>query len=354
MTGTQTIGRILVGAAIPADMQDPERVFDKKTAGAFFAELARRHPDKYADVLQNLNNISRAVGTETGGMASIKLSDLQTPPRLKEYRKQLRGRIHAVSQDPSLSMKQKNDKIVSTMHKALPTIHKNIAQEVYGRDNAFGQSVKLGVRGSPSQLAQILFGDMLVADHKGRPIPIPGLHGYGEGVTPTEYWAGTYGARKGFSDVQFATAKTGFLSKQMALMTHRLKVTGDDCGAEKVGIQADGDNPEIIGSVLAKDVAGIEAGTVLDKKHMPKLRGKEPLLRSVITCQQPEGICQRCSGKHDNDQFPSIGAYIGITSARTTGEPMTQQLGLSSKHTGGVVGVNDQNVSGLDEVTQFM
>lgn len=61
-----------------------------------------------------------------------------------------------------------------------------------------------------------------------------------------------------------------------------------------------------------------------------------------------------CSGKRDQNSFPPIGAYIGIESARVLSEPMTQQLALSAKHLGGVVGENTSNVSGFDEVNQFV
>jgi len=325
-----------------------------KSSSQFFQELADKHPEKYVDVLQNLNNVSRVAGTEYGGPASLRLEDLELPPRTKAYRKELRGRIREIAQNPSMSADTKQKRIVDTMKKAMPTIQSMLMKELEGRDNAYGLALSQGFRGSPTQVIQLMFGDMLVADHKGRPVPIPGLHGYGEGVTPAEYWAGSYASRKGYADVQFATAKTGFLGKQLTAMSQHVRVMGEDCGADDVGILVDGDDPEILGAVLSRTVNGIPAGTVIDKRHLPKLRGKKPLVRSLLTCQQEEGVCQKCSGKREKGTFPAIGTQIGIEVGRVVSEPMTQGMALSAKHTGGVVGVNSDNVEGFDEINQFV
>lgn len=354
MPKIQTLGQILINDAIPEDMRDDKRVFNKKTSSEFFQELAEKHPDEYVDVLKHLTDVSRVVGTEYGGPASISLSDLKLPPRIREYRKQLKRRVAAIAQNPGWTKEQKNEKIIGMMRKAMPTIQKNLQDEVFERDNAFGEQIKHGFRGNPVQMTQLMFGDMLVADHKGDPLPIPGMHGYGEGVTPTEFWAGSYGSRKGYSDVQFATAQTGFLGKQLAGMANRLKITGDDCGAKTLGIEVDGDDAEVMGAVLARDVGGLKAGTVVEKQHLPQLRGEQFLVRSHVTCQQEEGVCKKCSGKRDQGEYPPMGSYVGINSARVVSEPMTQELGLSAKHLGGVVGVNDQNVAGFDEINQFL
>jgi DNA-directed RNA polymerase subunit beta' len=347
-----TIGRILVDDALPPGLRG-NRTLDKRGVGEVFTELAEKHPHKYVEILQSLNDIGRQASTEYGNEASLSLADLSLPPRMRAYRKQLQERLDVIAQS-DLPREEKNKRIISTMRKAIPLIQKNLEEETGGRGNSFTQSIKHGFRGSPAQLTQLLFGNMLVADHRGRPIPVAGMHGYGEGITPTEYWADSYGSRKGFSDVQFATAQTGFFGKQLTQMAQKLRVTGKDCGASQVGIQADGNDPEILGSVLARDYGDISAGTVIEKQHMKKLRDKQPLIRSVATCQQPSGICQRCAGKRDQKNFPPIGARVGMDNARVLSEPLMQSLGLSAKHVGGLVGAEGDSVGGFDEINQFM
>jgi DNA-directed RNA polymerase subunit beta' len=347
-----TLGKELIRQAIPEDMRRKEWVFDKKGLGAFYQELAESHPEEYVEVLHKLNNVARVAGTEYGGIASQRLRDLRLPPKTREYRTMLQGKVRAIAQNPSISGEEKQRLIVATLTRAMPTIKETLENELKERENVYGESIRNGWRGSMPQLIQLLFGDMLVPDNKGRPIPIPGLHSYGEGTTPAEYWAGSYASRSGYASVQFATGKSGYLSKQLAVGSQNVRVTGEDCGAEDVGILGSGDDPDIIGSVLARDIEGLPAGTVLDKNNIKKLAGKKPLLRSLLTCQQPEGICQKCSGKRDQNRFPPIGAFVGVESSRVIAEPLTQ-MALSSKHTGGLVKGQSDDISGFEEVNQF-
>jgi len=111
MPKIQTLGQILINDAIPEDMRDDKRVFNKKTSSEFFQELAEKHPDEYVDVLKHLTDVSRVVGTEYGGPASISLSDLKLPPRIREYRKQLKRRVAAIAQNPGWTKEQKNERL---------------------------------------------------------------------------------------------------------------------------------------------------------------------------------------------------------------------------------------------------
>lgn len=348
-----TIGKMLINDAIPEDMRDNSRVFNKKTSAAFFQELAESYPDEYPEVLHRLNSVSRIAATEYGGVASLSLKDLRLPPKTADLRRRLRARVRDISQNPVLTEEQKQTKVVATVQKAMPVVEDMLTKELSTSDNAYGIAMTQGFRGKPAQIRQILFGDMLVADHKGNPVPIPGLHSYGEGVTPEEYWAGSYEARRGYSDVQFATAQTGFLGKQLAAMAQRIRITDHDCGAKDVGISVDGNDPEIMGQILARDIKDIPAGTIIGKEHLGSLRDSKPLVRSMLTCQQDEGICQKCYGQQEKNKFPAIGAFVGIDAARVISEPMTQQLALESKHTGGSIKGSDE-VSGFEEVNQFV
>lgn len=339
--------------ALPESLRDPNRELDKKKVKELFRDLAEKYPEQYVETLQSLNDIARMTATEYGDIAGIRLKDLKLPPRVKAYRKELRGRIDKIAQDPKLTAAQKNDRIVKLLRRSIPIIQEKLEKEAQKTGNVFALSIAKGFRGSPTQLTQMLFGNVLVVDHRGRPIPIPGLHGYAEGITDAEYWADSYGSRKGFTDVQFSTAKTGFFGKQIAQMSQRLKITEKDCGA-RGGFLVDGDDPEIIGSVVNRDVGDLKKGQVITKKDLSSLAGKKPLVRSVATCQASQGICQKCAGKRENGEFPTIGSYIGITSARIIAEPLTQQLGLSSKHVGGQAGVNDENIMGFEEINQFL
>lgn len=348
-----TVGRLRVKDALPDELKDFDRTLDKKGLKDLFEDLALNHPDRYVDVLDNMNRIAEDAQTTYGNEASLSLKDLELPPRAKEYRERLKERVRAISQS-DLPSDQKSKKIVDMIRNTVEDIRGRVMDEAVPRKNSMALMARYGVKSNPNQLTQMLFGDIMVTDHKKRPIPVPALRGYGEGVSPEEYWAGSYASRAGYSAVQFSTADTGYLGKQLALMSSRIRVTGDDCGASDLGVSRRGDDPEIIGSILAEDTAKLPKGTVIDKNNIKMLGGNEVTVRSLITCQQPAGVCKKCAGKQYDDKFPQEGEFIGIRAARALSEPMTQQLGLSAKHVGTTIGAENQDVSGFEEINRFV
>lgn len=330
-----TPGKTILEKILPEDTR-PDGVLDKKGIRALFEEIARKHPEQYVDILDSLNRAALPVSTEYGETTSFSIDDLEPPPRLKEYRKRLRERVDKIIQDPNLGPKTKNQKVVDLIRRVSDNVRSRVMEEGRKSGNKFVKTSDMGIKGNPLQIAQILFGDLIMSDHKGRPVPIPGLTGYGEGVSPSEYWAGSYGSRTGFATVQMGTQDSGFLTKKMAMLPHRVTVTGEDCNAEEVGITRSGDDPELLGSVLAAPIGDLPINHVITKKDLAKLKDNdEVLVRSLLTCQQPEGVCQKCSGVRETGRFPDIGDYLGPERTRLLGEPLTQAK-LSAKHTGGL------------------
>ncbi len=102
----------------------------------------------------------------------------------------------------------------------------------------------------------------------------------------------------------------------------------------------------ILGRVLAEDIydddnnliAGINE-TITDKlaDKITAVRDKV-LIRSVLTCKSPQGVCIKCYGQDlANKSAVEIGEAVGIIAAQSIGEPGTQ-LTMRTFHTGGVAG----------------
>lgn len=347
-----TVGRLLLKEVIPPEYHSYlERPLDKKTIRAMFQQIAKDRPDEYPKILKNVMDVAREFSTLHGKEVTFRLRDFQLPPELRAYRAQLQAQVNRIVQDPRLSSETKRRKVAEFLQSKTNEIHQKVLKTLLKYKNPFALMVQQGFRGSPAQLTQMVFGDILVYDQNGNPIPIPGLRSYAEGVTPEQYWAGSYGSRTGYAAVQFATAQTGYFGKRLALMNHNVRVTEDDCGDQE-GVERDGSDPDIIGTVLARPIAGFKAGQVIDKNVFAKLRGKRVYIRSPLSCRSSEGVCRTCAGLNENGEFPKVGEYIGIDLARVTSEPLTQS-GLSAKHTGGTRGGGSRELTGFEEVEQL-
>jgi len=76
-----TIGNLLVNEALPEDLRDYRRVWDKKTARAVMREVAERHPDEYPETVQKLMRVGQSAAT--AGDFSFSLKDF-SPSRYKK------------------------------------------------------------------------------------------------------------------------------------------------------------------------------------------------------------------------------------------------------------------------------
>jgi len=344
-----TVGQLLINELLPEDMRDYDRVLDKKEVQRIFTDLAERYPDKYGEISQKFHTLATQVTGRRGREASLSLDAFRTPKPVVGLRGELKDKVDKIV-NAGLPEEEKNKAIVAAIADYVDEVEKINYEAGMMEDSPLALQVASGARGNKLQYRSITAGDLLAMDHKDRPVPIPMLSSYAEGLDPVQYWAGSYGARKGLASVKFATPKGGFLGKQLALATHRLIVTEEDCGT-KSGISVPAEDADSSGSVLAQDSGDFKRGTVLTPEILREVKG-DINVRSPMTCEATHGVCQRCAGVRERGSFPPLGDAIGIAAAQSVAEPISQGQ-LSAKHTGGVIGRKPEK-SGLDLVTQLV
>jgi hypothetical protein len=348
-TPPTTVGQVLVNQMLPPDMRRDRLLLDKKGIVQLFREVADKHPDQYRDVAQGMMNLGHFAAQAAG--TSLSLNDLLPTPEVEVKLKILKSRVDALGQS-ELPDDQKEAQIQQLVRDAIPEIDKGLYEGGVKRGNNLALQVKSGSRGKVENLRQLIAGDMLVVDHRDRVIPVPILRGYAQGTDPVEYWAGSYGARKGTVSTKFATQDAGFLGKQLAMVAHRLTVGEKDCGtAGGLPVHAaDGDN---VGSVLAAPAGDLPAGHALAAADLKKLGDRRILVRSPVTCQAQNGVCAVCAGKREKGRYPDVGDNIGMAAAQAIGEPLSQGM-LSAKHSGGAVGAHAPKTTGFDYINQLI
>ena len=310
-----TPGRVLLDTYIPKEFQN-YGTLDKKGISALFDRLAKSLPsDEYARITEQVLRLGNKIAYEHGGAASVHLRDLVIPPEFREYRERIKSDLAKIQQNRKLTPAEKRKQILDYTHAATKDIDKEITDYLAEHDNAFGLMVKHGMRGNPTQLRQMVFGDLLTVDSKMRAIPYPTLRSYAEGVSPLEYWNASHGGRYGYVQIQLATPKAGYLSRRARQISHRLVVTQEDCGNPQP-LMVDADDAYNIGSLLAKDVKGKDGtvykkNTIITANILDNLDGHIPV-RSAETCKAAEGLCAKCAGVHESGTLPEVGDVIGL------------------------------------------
>ncbi len=354
-----TIGQLITNEALPGDMRDYTRVMDKKGIKAVLRQIADEYPERYREIAKRLSDVGRDVAYTTGG-GSFGLRHLRPTPAVHMSRQRLNRRIRDILAK-EWSDDKKEGKIIEATAVEHERLQEEILEEARKAKNPLADQVLSGARGKPANLKRLIGGDMLYVDHHENVIPFPVQTSFSEGLPPAEFWASTYGARKGLIDVKFATQDAGFFSKQLNQLAHRLIVTAvdDDEDAEDGtpfrGLPVYVSDVDSEGALLASPVGGYERNTTLTPKILGDLENqgvKRILVRSPTVGGPATGVYSRDVGVRERGGLSPLGDMVGVAAAQALSEKLTQGQ-LSSKHSGGVKG-EAQAVTGFQHVNQLV
>ena len=347
-----TAGQLFVNEALPEKFRDYERVMDKKGVSDLLARVAAEEPNAYKEVSFALHNAGGYVSHATG--ASFSPRDMRMGPAAKVKREIIRKRVAALINDDSLDDDQRAEAIRGVVVGSIDDMEKTIYDEGMASGNQLALQVHSGSRGKKADLRAMAAGEFMVTDHRNRVIPIPILHGYSEGITPSEYWAAAYGTRKGQADTKLLVGDAGYFGKKLSQASHRQVVTESDCGTEG-GIPVDAQDADNVGCLLARDYGDLKMGTPIDAQVLRQLGKQKILVRSPLTCRAHQGVCAKCVGIRERGGLPEIGDAVGLTAAQSVAERVSQGA-LGSKHGGGRASkdTDHERLSGLPLLTQFI
>jgi len=217
-----------------------------------------------------------------------------------------------------------------------------------------------GARGSSSNFAQLAGMRGLMNNTSGGIIEVPVKSNFLEGLTVSEYFISTHGARKGSTDTALKTAESGYLTRRLVDVSQDVIVSMEDCGTDKgfvVEPIMEGKEEKVkiydrvVGRFAAKDIINPETGEVIVRRNeyitdelaaaVQKAGVKSACIRSNITCDARFGVCMKCYGRNlATNKIVEVGEAVGVIAAQSIGEPGTQ-LTMRTFHDGGVATASD-------------
>jgi DNA-directed RNA polymerase subunit beta' len=250
-----------------------------------------------------------------------------------------------------------NDIVAKAMMEGLstePVINKEGVEEQQESFNSVYVYADSGARGSPAQIRQLAGMRGLMARPDGSIIETPITANFREGLSVSQYFTSTHGARKGLADTALKTANSGYLTRRLVDISQDLVITEHDCGTKEgltmSPIIEGGDiiaplGDRVLGRVLVEDAVDentnetiVEAGTMIDEPMVDLLETggvDQILVRSPITCETRFGVCRMCYGRDlARGHIANIGEAVGVIAAQSIGEPGTQ-LTMRTFHIGG-------------------
>jgi DNA-directed RNA polymerase subunit beta' len=227
-------------------------------------------------------------------------------------------------------------------------------------DNPLNIIFNSGARGKASNFNQLIGYRGLMSKPNGKYIELPIRSSFREGLSISEFFIATHGARKVGADTALKTADSGYLTRKLVDVSQDVIIREADCHTDhgtNVYDIVDTSRDTIItplfsrlvGRFTIRDVISakgelvVKGDTLLDEKDAKRIveAGVTDVeIRSVLGCESKGGICQKCYGRNlATGKLVDLGEAVGIMAAQSIGEPGTQ-LTMRTFHEGGVAGRN--------------
>ena len=342
--------------------QKVNKPFIKKHISLIIDEVFHRYQaETTSEVLDMLKNQGFKYSTISG--ITVSLADVVNiegkETLLVEGDKEV-DKISRLYRRGILTDKERHEKVCAVWNNVKDKVTEILAKELNNDPrNPIYMMQDSGARGNLSNFVQLAGMRGLMANPSGDTIELPIKSCFREGLSVSEFFIATHGARKGGADTALKTADSGYLTRRLVDVSHDVIIREVDCGTDhgtwvEEIIEPGEDTPivklfdRLVGRYSLHNIVHPETGeiivpenTLMDEEMAEKIVDagiKRVEIRTLFGCETKDGVCIHCYGRNlATGKVVNIGEAVGIMAAQSIGEPGTQ-LTMRTFHTGGVAG----------------
>ncbi|MBQ2872649.1 MAG: DNA-directed RNA polymerase subunit beta' [Bacilli bacterium] len=359
---------IAPGENIPEKVKEIPKAsaFKKGTLEKIIAQMFKKYKTTETSImLDKLKDLGFKYSTYAG--ITISAADVITSKTKDQVIADSEAEVKKINkqyQRGLITNKERFDLVISVWDKAKKDIEKELEAYAKGEeyeDNPIFIMMNSKARGSISNFVQLAGMRGTMAKPNGEPVEIPIKSSFRDGLSVSEFFLSTHGARKGSADTALKTADSGYMTRRLVDVAQDLIVREDDCGTTQgVVVEAFRDDKDGIIEPLYDRILGrftnkkvIDPNTkevIIDKNELITENIADKIIaagieqveiRTVLTCRTDHGVCCKCYGRNlATGNIVEIGEAVGTMGAQSIGEPGTQ-LTMRTFHTGGVAGGED-------------
>ena len=368
------------GTNIPEAIKEMPLVqpFAKKTLEQIIAQVFKRYKttetSSMLDKMKDLGFYYSTIAGITVSMADVEIS--QKKPEIVAEAQKVVDKINKQYKRGLITEEERFNKVIETWNGATDAVKDELeAVSKTDIDNPIFIMMNSKARGNISNFTQVAGMRGIMAKPDGSSVEIPVTSNFIEGLSVSEFFLSTHGARKGSADTALKTADSGYLTRRLVDVSQDLIVREADCGTdqgvvvkdfinEKTGTIIESLKDRIVGRFANKKIINPETKElIVDKLEMitdnlaDKIVAagiKEVEIRTILTCGTANGVCQKCYGRNlATGNLVEVGEAIGVMAAQSIGEPGTQ-LTMRTFHSGGVAHGGDADITqGLPRVQEL-
>ena len=335
--------------------------FKKKFLSQIIAQVFKElHISETSKMLDRLKDLGFKYSTVAG--ITVSFADINVYSKKDERLAKANQSIEEITDlfdQGWLTDSERRDLVIKEWQDTRDDIQKGLMEE-FDKDNNIYMMSDSGARGNASNFAQLAGMRGLMNNPKGEIIEVPVKASFREGLTVSEFFISTHGARKGSTDTALKTAESGYLTRRLVDVSQDVIVVDEDCQTERGVVMAPikEDKKEIVplydrivGRYASKPVSHPKTKAILVERNqliteeigqaIVNAEVNEVEIRSNLTCNSENGVCAKCYGRNlATNTRVEVGEAVGVVAAQSIGEPGTQ-LTMRTFHTGGVASASD-------------
>ncbi len=300
-----SVGRMIFNEILPPDLRYYHKnkdgdwelgiVMNKKELGKLVAACFDGYgATKTAEVIDQVKNLGYHYACIAG--MTVAITDVIVPPNKQEIIQQTRKAVNKVEGQYAIGLITENErykKVVDLWNGATEQVA-DAMMENLSKSNRFNPIYMMadsGARGNKQQMRQLAGMRGLMADPSGKIIDLPITANFREGLSVSDYFISSHGARKGLADTALRTADSGYLTRRLVDVAQDVIVREEDCDVSIINLKLErallADETagaleflydELLGRVLAADILNpttkelvIKRDTILDEKCLDKI-----------------------------------------------------------------------------------
>ncbi len=287
-------------------------LMNKKELGKLVAKCYDKlGGSRTAVVIDNVKNLGYHYACIAG--MTVAISDIKVPPEKKEIISATEKAVNRVERQfgRGLVTEEERHKIVCDLWTKATNDVTDAMMENMSPFNPIYMMADSGARGNRQQMRQLAGMRGLMADPSGNIIELPIKANFREGLTVSDYFISSHGARKGLADTALRTADSGYLTRRLVDVAQDVIVREEDCDVvginlmrERAKLAASAKEainmlmPSLIGRVLAQDAINPEtkevvvaADSILDEAMLKEI-GAHDIASITLKGSSNTDICR--------------------------------------------------------------